>query len=210
MLQKPGSIIDISVGISADTPVYTDDAPFRLTRHADFSRGDGFMLSSFSMTLHCGTHMDAPLHFVDGASPIDAVPPDKWVLPATVVDMTHAEAITADLLAGTKLSSDEAVLFKTGSGYPARRPGKPVTLTPDGAECLLKQGIALAGIDGLSIESDDDPGFPVHHILLGAGVLILEMIDLSNVEPGSYTLVAAPLKLERAEASPVRAFLIQS
>jgi arylformamidase len=104
------------------------------------------------------------------------------------------------------LRTDNSSLWETG---PQTFPDEYVSLSADGARWLVSRGIRLIGIDFLSIEARGAPGHPTHRTLLEAGVVILEGLDLSGVEPGTYTLVCAPLTIAGADGAPARAVLLE-
>ncbi len=205
---------DISLPLSAALPGIPGDPPFR--RELFLSRdADGCETASWSLSAHAGTHLDFPAHFLPGGRRAGDYPATAFFLPARVVDAGESLALGPELL-DVALVADaapgEAVLFRTvnsatraflGSAFPETF----ATLTPALAARCARQGFALVGIDALSVEPLNDPAFPVHHILLEAGVLILEGLLLADVAPGRYLLSCPPLRVPEAEASPVRAVL---
>jgi arylformamidase len=202
-------IIDISVSVRPGMVTYPGDPEVVLERVRSIEGGEGYNLSRISLGLHTGTHVDAPLHFVEGGADAEALPLEVLVGPATVVDATAVESrLSAAALAGLALPERcERVLFKTRNSELWRRAAfseDVVSLTQDGAQELVSRGVRLVGIDYLSI---GDEG--AHRVLLGSGVVALEGLDLGAVEPGDYLLVCAPLKLAGAEGAPTRALLIR-
>ncbi len=218
---------DISVPLSSETPVYPGDPPVELRRLLDVARGDDFTLSALALSLHAGAHVDAPAHYVAGGASIDAVPPEVFLGPALVLDLT-ACARTIDLpalrtaLAGAHAHPKAAengaarLLLKTRNSalwraYPGRFAPSWVGLDPAAARWLVAQGARLVGIDYATIEPPPAAAarttFDTHRTLLGAGVVILEGIDLSAVPAGSYDLVCLPLRVVGAEAAPARVLL---
>jgi arylformamidase len=178
--------IDISVQLRDGMVVWPGDPPTRIERISAIERGEAENISAMSLCLHAGTHIDAPLHYFEGGAAIDRLPFDAVIGPARVI-------LGADL-AGQKIRRGERILFKT------RNSG--VCLTPEAAECLAARGIRAVGIDDLSIG-----GERVHKILLGAGIWIIEGLDLSAVEPGNYDLVCLPLSIPGSDGAPARAVL---
>lgn len=174
-------IFDVSVPIRPGMVTYPGDPAVRLERVASIAQGDVCNLSRLDFGVHSGTHVDAPLHFVDGAPASEALPLDVLVGPARVLDLTGVEGeIGADAFAGGDLP--ERVLLKTrNSELWARDDYVPehVTLGADAARALVAAGVRLVGIDYLSIGDED-----AHHALLEAGVVALESLDLRAVEPG--------------------------
>ena len=139
-------------------------------------------------------------------------PPAAFILPALVVDGGDTLALTANMLDGHPTYPGEAILFRTVNsvGRLFAGPKFPeifAAVRPDLARELASRQTPLVGIDAMSIEPLDDAAYPVHHILLAAGVLILEGLDLRMAESGRYRLICLPLAVPQAEASPVRAVL---
>jgi arylformamidase len=133
--------------------------------------------------------------------------------PARVVRLDVTERIGAVDLAPLDWDGVERVLLRTGNSERLRNPEfNPAFIYVDGsaAEFLWEKGIRLVGVDYLSVDQYHSPTHPAHHALLGKGIVIIEGLDLSAIEPGDYTLVAAPLKLVGAEAAPARVYLLES
>jgi len=192
-------IYDISLPLSDSTPVYPGDRPVQIDRASDIARGDELTLSNVAMLAHAGTHVDAPSHFIAGAASVDALALDVLVGDALLVEVAGEGAITADLLEQLAISPDTTRLL-------LRTPDE-TALSECGARRLVDRGVKLVGIDGLSIGFSDQSD-AVHRILLGAGVVIVESLNLADVPPGEYQLICLPLNLTAAEAAPARAILI--
>lgn len=196
-------IIDISVPIRPGMPTYPGDPTVTLERVKALADGDGVNLSRVDLGAHTGTHVDAPLHFIDGAATTETLPLDALVGPARVLDLTRAERLDAAAFEGVELA--ERVLLKTtNSELWASETFAEDALQLDGgaAQVLVGGGVRLVGIDYLSIGDHD-----AHRVLLGAGVVPLEGLDLRGVEPGDYDLICAPLKLVGSDGAPARVFL---
>lgn len=180
-----------------DPPVVVEP----VTRMED---GDVAAVSRLALGTHTGTHVDPPAHFVPGGATVDELPLDILVGPAVVADCTGGAPIDAtrlevlDLPAGTT-----RLLLKTAGGGD----GSTGTLTPEGAGWLVERGVLLVGADTLSIEPATDD-YPVHRVLLGAGVIIVEGLDLTAVAPGRYQLVCLPLRIAGGDGAPARAVLL--
>jgi arylformamidase len=205
-------VIDITVPLRERMPTY-DSEPgptLEFTRH--LSEGASSTVSVLSLGSHTGTHVDAPAHFVEGRETIDAIPADVLVGEAFVVEHAGDGHVTAADLEGLGVPDDcERLLVKTGNGALWEDDAFHsdfIALAPDAAEWLLSRGVRLVGIDYLSIEQYHASPHAVHGGLLGAGVVVLEGVDLREVEPGPYLLVCAPLKVVGAEGAPARAFLV--
>jgi arylformamidase len=209
------SLYDISVSVRPDLPVWEGDPPVRLQRVASIEEGSSCNITFLEFSAHTGTHVDAPLHFVPGGRSIDALDPRALVGPVVVAEFSVARQITAADLQAAALPADTQRLLCKTSNSRLWREGPPgfsrefVGLAPDGAEWLVRRGIQLVGIDYLSIEGYDSvlSGAPVHHALLEAGLVVLEGLDLTGIEPGGYTLLCLPLKLQGSDGAPCRAML---
>lgn len=210
-----GRIHDISVAIGPDLGVWPGDPPTAIERVCDVAAGDGYTLTRLSLSAHLGTHVDAPAHFVAGGATVDGLDLGTLIGPAVVVDLRHVAAIGAgDLDAAGVPPGTRRLLLRTRNsdrwarGQRAFDPGF-VGVTPDGAAWLVAHGVRLVGIDGPSIAPFDDVEAP-HVALLGAGVVVVEGLDLHAVAPGAYTLACLPLKVAGAEGAPARAVLIDA
>ncbi len=198
-------IIDITRTLGLDTVSFPDDVDFS-TSH---TRASGYALSRLVMSSHSGTHIDAPLHFFEARESLDEVPVERFFLDADVIEIESQAAVTVSELDGYPIKPGQAVLFKTrNSDLPRERFHENfVYIESDAARWLVDKGVSLVGIDYISVERYDDMDFPVHRILLGAGALILEDVDLRSAPPGRYSLTCFPIKTVRADGAPCRAVL---
>ena len=210
-----GRIVDISIGISEDLLTWPGDPAVSVERTSRISAGGSANVSLLGLGTHTGTHVDPPVHFIEGADPIDRVPLEVLVGPALVVDLTSASAIgPAELDALSLPQGTERLLCKTRNSEMWTRdrvsfPDNYVAVTPDGARWIVDRGLRLVGVDFLSVEKDGPPDYPVHHALLGGGTIIVEGLDLSRVEPGPYTLYCLPVRILGGDGGPARAVLIR-
>jgi arylformamidase len=166
--------------------------------------------SDWLLYAHAGTHIDAPLHLLPGGADVEGVPLDACVGPCLVAGVDEDRLIEPVDVPAAGLTAGARVLFRTPNSD-LRLDGRPfdigfAALSPATAEALAGAGVALVGIDYLSVERPGGDG-SVHRALLGASVVLLEGLDLRGVEPGEYWLSALPLRLPGGEASPVRAVL---
>ncbi len=204
-------LYDISVGISPDLPIWPGDPPLKLEQFSKIEDGADANVSKIKCCVHVGTHVDAPSHYIDGGVGVDSLPLEILIGRAYVVDMTEAENIDAESLdqAGVPPRT-RRLLFKTknstfwGSGREFHR--DYVGVDRSGAEWLVSKGIQLVGIDYLGIGPFDQTKEP-HQILLKAGLVILEGLDLSQVGRGRYTLYCLPIKIIGSDGAPARAIL---
>jgi arylformamidase len=169
--------------------------------------------SRLMMGAHTGTHIDAPRHFIDGAASIEAIPPEVLVGPCRVFKAEAGEAIEASELERFDWTGVARALFKTRNSALLsldRFDERFVYLARSAAELLVARGIKLVGVDYLSIDRFHSSDHPAHLILLGAGVVAIEGLNLSAIEPGDYELICAPLLVVGSEAAPARVFLRQA
>jgi arylformamidase len=211
-------IWDISLPIAAGMLVWPGDPPVSMAPAARISAGAVANVSELRLGSHTGTHVDPPSHFLDGAPAADQVPLDALIGDCTVVEIPRSSGTIgpADLEAA-HLGGATRVLFKTGNSarWSLPEPAFPAayaSLSAAGAAWLVRHGVRLVGIDFLSIEAPGegggDPTYPAHRALLGAGVVIVEGLDLSAVEPGPYRLICLPLRLAGGDGAPARAVLL--
>jgi arylformamidase len=210
-------IIDISLGIEPGMPVWPDDPPVELESAGAVAAGDPANVSALRLGTHTGTHVDPPAHFFDGGRTVDQLDLDVLVGPATVLDLSGtAGPIGPAELGGAGLADTvERVLLRTDNSDLWRRrpllmPERYVTLSPAGARWLVDRGVRLVGADFLSVESPIDGRYPVHELLLGAGVVLVEGLDLSAAPAGDYLLACLPLKVTGGDGAPARAVLLPS
>ena len=199
---------DISVPVRPGMHVWPGDPAVRLERHATIADGADANVSKLELGVHTGTHVDAPLHFIDGAPGTESLALEVLVGQATVVDAMNAQQ-PLDEAELTTLGLPEAdrVLLKTSNSSLWALPqftSDFVALNGSGARYLIDRGVRLIGIDYLSIGDVE-----AHQELLGAGIVALEGLDLREVEPGSYELVCLPLRLEGSDGAPARAILLR-
>ena len=208
---------DISVTVFPGMPSWPGDPTFESRLVDAIARGEAANVSWIGICAHTGTHVDAPLHFFQDGAAVDSLPLDALVGPCIVAEVPVTGVICAADLAALNLPAGMTrLLLKTPnsslwrSSPTAFRPDF-VALTPDAAAWVVRRGIRLLGVDYLSVEPYPAPReHPVHKTLLGAGVVLLEGIDLSAVQPGGYVLVCLPLKLAGLEGAPARAILLEA
>jgi arylformamidase len=207
---QPYELIDISLPISHDTPVWPGDPRPELTPVTSLE-ADGVQVSRLILGTHTGTHLDAPRHFIPGGRTIDQLDLGILVGLCHVIEVVSAERHIARAdLQRVEFHPGARLLLKTRN---SRQPSGPsfspdfVALTPSGADYVCERGVRLVGIDGPSIDPWDAHDFPSHKRLLGADILIVENLVLRHVMPGLYGLIALPLNLTGADGCPIRALL---
>ncbi len=206
------NVIDISLTVRTEMPFWPNSEGFRIRRTREIAAGDTANVSLITSDVHVGTHVDAPLHFLEGGGTVDQLPLGVLIGPARVVYLPDTEAITAEVLQSLALPPDtRRLLFRTrnsrlwAEGVTTFREDY-VGLTLDGAQWIVEHGIALVGNDYLSVQRYHDTP-EIHRVLLRAGVVLLEGLNLDGVAPGLYELICLPIKLGGAEGAPARAIL---
>jgi len=210
-------IYDISMEIKQDMMVYKnkDEKRPRMQVNSDFSSGNSYE-STLTLELHTGTHMDAPLHMIPEGDTIDQQDLSKVVTACRVIDLSHVEdKIKKEHLEKKDIKQGEFLLLKTRNSLRQEDSSQNlqfdfdfVYLDKDGAEFLKDKGIIGVGIDSLGIERAQ-PEHDTHEILMGNKIVIIEGLVLKDILEGEYTLIALPLKIKNAEASPIRAVLLE-
>jgi arylformamidase len=203
-------IYDVTVPLSASNPTFPGDPRFQMEFTHRIEDGQPYNVGRITMGTHSGTHVDAPYHFLADGATVDQLPLEMLLGKARVVEVTAREKIERADLEALDLRDDLRVLLKTRMSGQMRSPQFQedfVYLTPDAAIYLVQAGIKLVGIDYLSVEQFGSHDFPAHHALLGAGVVIIEGLDLSQVEAGDYEMVCLPLRIAGADGSPARVVL---
>ena len=206
-------IHDISLPVSNSMVVWPGDPPVHITQPSHLDRGDPYTVSRLDMGAHTGTHVDAPAHFIQGGTGVDRLALELLVGPALVVHLPGAVSLTDQVLESLSIPpGTERVLFHTPNSDRWGSKGgfweEYVGVTDAGARWLVQRGVRLVGIDYLSISSYEDL-MPPHRTLLGAGVIVLEGLDLRDIAPGTYQLICLPLNLAGGDGAPARAILIE-
>ncbi len=203
-------IIDISMTIRENMPVFKNKADRRpLIWMARDTKHQGFHETRMDIDLHTGTHLDAPKHMVEGGDSIDRLDLSKVIGECRVLDLTDVdECIRREDLEKHGIQPGEFVLLKTRNSSDEKYDEAFIWLDPAGAQYLKEVGVCGVGIDALRIEKEQKRQ-DTHKILFGSGIVILEGLRLKEAEAGVYQLYALPLKIQGAEASPVRAVLVK-
>lgn len=206
-------IYDVSMPIRAGMPVYAGNPPFeRRVTHVLGKDGSPVNQSQFVIGAHCGTHIDAPLHFELDGSSVDRVPLQNLVGPARLVHFPDAPCIDLPDLEFLDWKGVERVLFRTRNSDHWKRRGafdpNFVYLSGPAARFLASKGLKLVGIDSLGIEQFGSKEHPAHHALLRAGVTIVEGLYLADVAPGDYVMFCGPLRVMDGEGAPARVLLM--
>ena len=207
-------IFDITVEISESTLVWEGDPGVKVRQVLSINKGAAYNLSRLYLGVHNGSHVDAPLHFLEHGKSIDQFPLSAMVGPVQVVEIDdHIDLITTDVLKTAGIHPEtKRLLFKTkNSDYWKRNirnfQKNYCGVTTDGAQFLATLNLKLVGIDYLSISPLSDLEEP-HRILMRKDVIILETVNLSGMKPGFYDLFCLPLKLVGCEGAPARVILM--
>lgn len=208
------TIYDITLTLTPQMPSWPGDPGVLLERVRKIEEGSNANVSRLDMGVHNGTHVDAPVHFIPGEKSVERLDLEVLVGPALVAELPESVGtITAAVLEAAAIPEGTLrLLLKTRnshywtSGEPAFQPGF-VGIEVDAAEFLVARGIRLVGVDYLSV-APFKRSRPTHEVLLKAGVVPVEGLDLSRVPPGLYTLYCLPLKIAGCDGAPARAILV--
>jgi arylformamidase len=204
-------LVDVSVLLTPGIATYPGNPAFGITPVHRIAGGDAANNSQLVMGTHTGTHVDAPKHFFDDKPGVDGLSLDLLVGRARVIDLPHRGGITEKHLADAGLREDLRVLLRTPNSALWNTSDGFHTdytyITEDGAKFLVDQGVKVVGVDYLSVEQFNKTGAPAHHALLGAGVIIIEGLNLSDAEAGQYEMYCLPLRIAGADGAPARVVL---
>ena len=199
---------DISRPIHTGMPRWPGDIPAEFKLVATISAGSAVNVGRLQLSVHTGTHADAPYHYNQAGARMDQVPVETYVGPARVVDVRGHATITIALLSAFDFSTTPRVLFKSDTWTdPDYFPDSWPLLAANVPAWLGARGVKLVGLDVPSVDHLTSKNLPIHHALDAAGLVILENLDLRTVAPGVYELIALPLKIKDGDGSPVRAVL---
>ena len=203
--------IDVSVTLRSGMVHWPSNPPVEFTLQQSMERGDHANVSALSLGAHSGTHMDAPHHFIRDGQGIDRVPLDAVLGRARLVAIEDPAAITPAELEPLELQPGERVLFKTANSARCWRSDAFVQdfvfIYAPAAQHLAERRVKLVGVDYLSVGGYTRDGAATHLALLGAGIWIIEGLNLDGLEPGAYDLICLPLKILDGDGAPARALL---
>ncbi len=208
---------DVSLVLSEDMVTWPGEPGPTFAPLRRIAKGDAANVSLVTFGNHTGTHVDPPIHFIEGANTVDKLPIDALVGPCRVLAFDGPGHVSAAWLETAKVpAGTERLLFKTRNSERWRTPDARfdrdfVALDRTAARWCLDHAVRLVGIDYLSIEPQgpEKEGYPTHKTLLGAEVVIIEGLDLKDVSAGEYDLVCAPIKFAGGDGAPARVFLIE-
>ena len=199
-------LVDISRPVSPATVVWPGDQPVEYTWTTRIEEGASVNLSALRMSVHTGTHVDAPYHVQDTGARTEALDLSVFVGPVEVVEILEAPTVRADHVRGI---TAPRVIFKTEDSRLSSDewPETITPISPDAVSALQDQNVCLVGTDAPSVDPLKSTELPAHHALIDAGIVNIEGLALDGVDPGSYSLVSLPMNLQNADAAPVRAVL---
>lgn len=208
------AIYDITLGISPTLPVWPGGPAIVLEQVESMDKGDHANVTRLEMSAHTGTHVDAPHHFLNNHYTVEQLPLEILIGKCFVLDLSTIDGhVNAKFLENSNIPEDTLrLLIKTGNSELWQTGDKDFSpgfqgVTEDGAEWLVEKGIKLIGIDYLSV-APYKQSVPTHTVLLKAGVIALEGINLSSVKQGNYELYCLPMKLVGSDGAPARVILI--
>lgn len=209
-MEGNGVYYDITRTLTPRTAVFPGDTPVSITQVMQMARGDSCNVSSISMSVHAGTHIDAPRHYADDGIGVDRLPLEVLIGPARVVTLDAQDAIS---LADVQRLGDVcglAVLVHTRASDTADDVFDPAFayFSSQAADWLGEQGARMIGTDAPSVDEAVSKELPAHHVFLRHNVIIMENLCLRDVPDGDYTLIALPLKIADCDAAPARVVLI--
>jgi arylformamidase len=208
---------DVSLVLRPDMVTWPGEPGPRIEPLRRIATGDSANVSLLTFGDHTGTHVDPPIHFIEGANTVDQLPVDALVGLCRVVEFREGGHVTSGWLERAGIPpKTERILFKTRNSERWADPTAAFTrdftaIDASAARWCVQRGTKLVGVDYLSIEPQgpEKEGYPVHHTLLGANVVIVEGLDLRGIAPGEYELVCAPIKVHRGDGAPARVFLVE-
>lgn len=213
-MKNKGKIHDISMLITPDMMVYKDN-PIKRPRFENMRNHNNGVTheTTISLDIHCGTHIDMPLHMISEGKTMDTFDFTRLITKCKVFNLTDLKnpVITAKDIDHLKIAKDDFIIFKTKNSYHDKSQGFDynfVYMDESSAKLLTDRKISGVGIDSLGIERAQT-NHMTHKLLLKNDIIILEGLELKDIEEGEYNLIALPIKLKGVEGSWVRAVLIE-
>ena len=201
-------LYDVTIPINKSLAVWPGDTEYQLGWTMQQAHGDSVTVGRVTMSLHTGTHADAPFHFNQEAPGIGDLDVQVFCGPAQLIDVSGRQEITIQDLSSFRPQQCPRLLLRTGGWSDHRRfPQQIPVLTSDVPPWLGDQGVKLLGLDVPSVDQIDSKDLPIHHALFENGISILESLDLTEPDEGEYELIAMPLRIVGGDGSPVRAVL---
>jgi len=203
--------IDVSVPLHTGMVHWPTDPSVRIERIADMDQGAVCNVSKVEMCAHVGTHMDGLNHFIKDGAPLDTVPFDAVIGPCRIIEIKDTDSVKRDELKKHNLRKGERILLKTRNSkrqwWDEDFDTRFIHISKDAAQHMVERDIRTIGIDYLSVGGYERDGVECHQVLLGAGVWIIEGLNLTKVKPGKYDLICLPVKIRNSDGAPARAVL---
>lgn len=203
-------IYDISQTLRPDLPVWPGDTPFSLTETWSMADGSPVTVSKLTLSTHSGAHADAPRHYSQTGAASSDVALDPYIGPAVLIDLSQTEGniITPEHLQPYAADIGDRVILRLYQSFPHDEWVNDFrSISSLSINFMAERGCKLVGVDTPSLDPQDSKTMDAHKAVLSADMRILEGLVLDDVPPGAYELIALPLKLAGADASPVRAVL---
>lgn len=203
---QAGKWVDVSVPIYSGMVHFPDNPAIEIDTLSDVNKGDLCTVSRLTMGTHTGTHVDAPIHFLPGGAGAEEIPLENLVGPARVIEIKDPDSVKAEELRVHNLGHRERLIFKTSN---SERCWKTSHFVPDFVSIAEDAALYLASLNTLSVGIDylSAGGPETHRALLGAGVVIVEGLNLTGVSPGRYELLCLPLKILGGDGALARVLL---
>ena len=207
---------DVTLTVRPGMTTWGDEPGPTIAPLRRIAKGDTANVSTICLGDHTGTHVDPPLHFIEGGAAADALPLDALLGQCAVIAFEGQGHVSAEFLERSTPRGTTRLLLKTRNSRlwsdPSHHFTRDITaVSASAARWCVERAVRLIGIDYLTIEPQgaEKAGYPTHNTLLGAGVVVVEGLDLRAVQPGTYELVCAPMKIGGADGAPARVFLIE-
>ncbi len=202
-------LYDVSMSLESGMVTWPGNSPFSLEAVNRISEGASSNVSLLHLGTHCGTHIDAPCHFIDGAPGVDCINPEILIGQARLFQLPDIDQIDREVVGKINLEGIKRVIFGTRNSALLDQPHATdyVSVTEDAAQYLVDRKIILVGIDYLSIEAYKPADYRTHKTFLNAGIVIVEGLDLHEVPEGEYEILCLPLKIKNADGAPARVTL---
>ena len=203
--------IDVSVPLCTGMVHWPTDPPVRIERFADMDKGAVCNVSRVDMCAHVGTHMDGLNHFIKDGAPLDTVPFDAVIGACRVIEIKDAASVKPAELKKHTLRKGERILLKTRNSkrlwWEEDFDTKFIHISKEAAQHMVDCGIRTIGVDYLSVGGYQRDGVECHRVLLGAGVWVIEGLNLTKVRAGKYEIICLPVKIRHGDGAPARAIL---
>lgn len=203
--------IDVTVPLREGMVTFPGEHPFKLSKRCDISAGDKVTSSHVSLSVHTGTHIDAPVHFLADGLTVDKLPLEALLGAARVVQIDEPFCVTPNAIEKIQPQRDERIIFRTANSLRSWATSEfrndYIYVAPEAARMLADIRIRTLGIDYLSVGGFARHTVDTHKALLQAGICIIEGLDLSRVSPGRYDLCCLPLLIEGCDGAPARTLL---